>query len=84
MFAYLLKSKILPNEHYDWFTYQSAKPVSIDYRGTPVKVSKGTKFGVRPSTNGKFIRLVFPDQITKVFTIDLDTAKSLAKGVGRE
>ena len=63
---------------YQWFIYTGAKAIPISGR-TPIVISKGTAFGVRPSSNGKLIRLVLPGQETRVFTIDMRTAKLLAK-----
>lgn len=85
MYSFLaITARIKPDTDYDWFTYGGRKPVPVNYRGTERLITKGTRFGVRPSTNGKSIRLVFPNEITKVYTIDLDTAKALAKGVVKE
>jgi len=84
MFAYLLDARIKPESAYEFFTYQGAKPVTVDFRGKPITIKQGTRFGVRPSSNGKHIRLVFPQDQTRVITIDLPTAEQLAKGVKRE
>ena len=84
MYAYLLESRIKPESDYEFFTYNGAKPVAVDFRGKPVTINKGTRFGVRPSSNGKHIRLVFPSDPTRVMTIDMETAETLAKGVKRE
>jgi len=67
-------------EHYQWLTYKGAKPVTLDFRGTPETVTKGDKFGVRKSANGKQIRLIFPDEENRVFTLTLKQAQDLAKG----
>lgn len=76
-----MTAAIKPESHYEWFTFKAQKPVTLDFRGHPVQVTKGMKFGVRPSHNEKQIRLIFPDQPTRVFTLTLDQAKALAKGV---
>lgn len=81
MYSFLLESRVLPAADYEFFTYTGRNKVEVSFRGKPIEISKGTRFGVRPSTNGKSIRLIFPDEATKVITIDLDTAKKLAKGV---
>lgn len=74
-------ARILPETDYDWFTFKGAKPVTVSFRGKDIEIKKGTKFGVRPSTNGKQIRLIFPEDKNRVLTIDLETAQRLAKGV---
>jgi hypothetical protein len=84
MYAFLLMSRVLPEKDYEFFTFNGSKPVTVDFRGNPITINKGTRFGVRPSSNGKHIRLVFPNDPTRVITIDLATAQSLAKGVKRE
>ncbi len=84
MYSFLIRSAIRPEEAYQWFTYRGKKPVGVSFRGKDVSIKDGMRFGVRPSSNGKFIRLVLPDEITKVITVDLNTAKQLAKGVGRD
>lgn len=87
MFSYLLQARarlqarIKPEDDYDFHVYRGSKPVTVTYRDTPFTIAKGMKFGVRPSSNGKLIRLIFPDNPTRVFTIDLATAKQLAKGL---
>jgi hypothetical protein len=83
MYAFLIEAKPFSEDRYEFFTYQGKTPVEVTFRGNPVTLSKGTRFGVRPSSSGKFIRLIFPEQPTRVFTIDPATAAKLAKGVGR-
>ncbi|QRE00349.1 hypothetical protein [Burkholderia phage BCSR5] len=68
-------------EHYDFYTYKGRALVELSYRGTPVTVSKGTEFGVRKSADGKKIRLILNREPNKVYTITLDQAKQLAKGL---
>ena len=77
-------ARVKPDTDYDWFSYRAKKPITLDFRGKPVVIKDGDKFGVRKSSNGKNIRLVLPNEITKVMTISLDDAKALAKGVGKD
>lgn len=84
MYGYLVNAAPKGEEAYQFFTYRGQKPVALPFRGQTYQVMKGMRFGVRPSSNGKFIRLIFPENKNRVFTIDLPTAKSLAKGVGRD
>jgi hypothetical protein len=79
MYAFLIAAP-LSEDAYQFFTFQGKKPVSLDFRGKESMVDKGMRFGVRPSSNGKFIRLIFPHNKNRVFTISLDKAKELAKG----
>lgn len=81
MYSFMLESRILPEKSYEFFTYNGARPVTVNFRGNEITINKGTRFGVRPSTNGKHIRLIFPKDPTRVMTIDLETAKKLARGV---
>ena len=83
MYAFLVQATPKDESHYDFFTYTGKKPVPIMFRGQEHLVEKGTRFGVRRSSNGKLIRLIFPDNKNKVFTLDPATAEHLAQGVGR-
>ena len=82
MYSFLLESRIKPESDYDWFTYQGA-PLTLDFRGNPVLIDKGMRFGVRKSSDGKKIRLVLPKDANRVLTIDVATAEKLAKGIKR-
>jgi hypothetical protein len=77
----VIQARILPEGTYDWFTYKGNKPVPLNFRGKEVLVEKGMKFGVRPSSNGKNIRLIFKDDPNRVFTISQEQANKLAKKV---
>ena len=75
-----VEARIKPSDDYDFFTYQG-KPLTIDSRGKRAEIKKGQRFGVRKSSNGKEIRMVLDDNVNRVFTLDLETAKQLAKGI---
>lgn len=77
---YSITALIKNEEHYDFFIY-TGRPVVLNYRGKEQTITKGQKFGVRKSANGKQIRLVLDDALTRVFTIDLETANKLAKNL---
>jgi hypothetical protein len=79
-----LVARIKPEESYEWFTYNGKKPVMLNFRGKPVTLERGQRFGVRPSTSERDIRLVFKGEPTRVFTLNLKQAKDLAKGVKPE
>lgn len=81
MYSFLVESRILPEDKYQFFDYKGSKPVTVEFRGKPIEIKNGTRFGVRPSTNGKNIRLIFPSEPTKVITISMEIAKQLAKGL---
>lgn len=80
MYSFLTEARVLAPSAYDFFVYEGRKPVTVNFRGREIKIGKGSEFGVRPSTNGKHIRLIFPGDANRVITLDLDTAKELAKG----
>lgn len=82
MYSFLVRSAIKPESSYDFYTYLGKKPIEVSFRGKPISITKGMKFGVRPGAGGKAIRLVFPGELTKVITLDLETAQALAKYVG--
>lgn len=83
MYSFLLNARIKPETDYDFFTYQGA-PLTLEFRGNPVLIDKGQRFGVRKSSNGKLIRLILPNDPNRVITIDVPTAEKLAKGIKRE
>lgn len=84
MYAFLVEAKPFAESRYQFFTYRGKQPVVVTFRGQEYRIVNGMRFGVRPSSNGKFIRLIFPDNKNRVFTIDMPTAKKLANGVGRD
>ena len=53
----LIESRIKGDDEYDFYTYKGV-PIEVEFRGHPITISKGMKFGVRPSSHGKSIRLV--------------------------
>lgn len=63
---------------YEWFTYTGKRFVSVAGR-KPLTVTNGGVFGVRFSADRKSLRLVMQGQETKVYTLDTETAKALAK-----
>lgn len=83
MYSFLV-ARIKPEADYQWFVYKGKKPVALNFRGKPVMLEQGQRFGVRPSTSERDIRLVFKDQPTRVFTLTMKQAQDLAKGVKSE
>jgi hypothetical protein len=75
----LEKSAVKSSEAYQWFTYSGKMLTLESAKGYKLVLNKGSQFGVRKSSNGKFIRLVAPKQESKVFTLDLDMATRIAK-----
>lgn len=71
-------ARIKDETEYDWLTY-TGKPLEIPFRGVTRTLNKGQVFGVRKSSSGKQIRLVFDQDLTRVSTIDLKTAQRIAK-----
>jgi hypothetical protein len=83
MFSYVV-ARVKPESDYQWYVFTGPKPVSLEFRGNPIVIHKGERFGVRKSSNNKEIRLVRDNDITRVLTISLDQAKKLAKQVKAE
>jgi hypothetical protein len=83
MYSFLVpvRGAVKPAENYSWFVFHGKQPIELSFRGQPVVIKKGTRFGVRPSVNKKDIRLVLPGQESKVITLTLDQAEALSKGV---
>lgn len=74
-------ARIKGDSEYDWFKY-TGNPMTVSNKAgnTHHPMSRGTVFGVRKSSNGKQIRLVFEELgLTKVFTLELSLAEYLAK-----
>ena len=76
-----LLARIKGDDEYKWFRYNSRKVVTVYFRGKPIEITRGTKFGIRPSSNGKTTRLVFPGDLTRVITVDLPTVEALSVAV---
>lgn len=74
-------ARVKAEDEYEWFSYNGSKPVELMFRGSPFLLEKGQRFGVRPSSSEKHIRLVFKDYPTRVFTLTMKQAQTLAKGV---
>jgi hypothetical protein len=83
MYSFLVKAAPRPEEAYQFFTYRGKRPVVVNFRGRDISIGAGQRFGVRPSANGRHIRLVFPGDVNRVITLDLPTAQKLANGVGK-
>ena len=63
-------SAVLPATSYDWFVYTGTKIVTVQANRAVLTIAKGTKFGTRPSSNGKLMRVVTEDGgITRVGTL---------------
>lgn len=80
MYSCLVTARIKEKSEYDWFRY-SGKPMEIPFRGITRTLETGQKFGVRKSSNGKQIRMVFDGDLTRVMTIDLKTARAIARSI---
>ncbi len=78
MYSYLVTARIKGKDEYQFLIYNGPK-LELPFRGIEVPLEKGTKFGVRPSSNGKHIRLVMGDDVNRVFTIPPEVAQKIAK-----
>lgn len=66
-------------ESYSWFKFTGEKPLSMTSQGgSKLVLKKGSKFGVRDSSNKKFIRMVGEETgPNKVFTLPFDEVNVL-------
>lgn len=80
MYSFLL-ARVKDEHEYQWFTYYGKRVVNLAYRGRTVVIKENDRFGVRPSSNGRNIRLILPQDKTRVLTISLEQAKRLANNV---
>jgi hypothetical protein len=75
-----LVARIKGEDEYDMFTYKGPS-LEIPFRGITRTLEKGQRFGVRKSSSGKQIRMIFEGDPTRVMTLDLKLAQKIAKGV---
>lgn len=75
-----LVAKVFGEEKYEFFKY-GGPPIEIPFRGITRTLEKGQRFGVRKSSNGKQIRMVFQGDPTRVMTLDLALAKKIARSI---
>lgn len=69
-------------EAYHWFKYTGKRSITIGHgnKRTEVTLDTDDRFGLRPSTSGKFYRMVAAHTgLTRVFTLDSETYKKLLK-----
>ena len=78
-----LVARVKDEEDYDFFKY-GGPPLEIPFRGITRTLKKDQHFGVRKSSNGKKIRMIFQGDPTRVMTLDLPLAKKVAKGIAKE
>lgn len=75
-----LVAKVLDETKYEFFTYKGGA-IDIPFRGITRPLAKGQRFGVRKSSSGKQIRMIFEGDPTRVMTLDLKLAQKIAKGI---
>lgn len=81
-------SRVFSGDRYDWYTYQGAKPVTVEFRGKSYLVGPKDKFGVRDATSspGKYRLVIEKLGVSRVMSPDpgvvqrLIKASKLAKG----
>jgi hypothetical protein len=78
MYSFLLGTRdtVDPSE-YDWFTYTRATKII----NANLKIEKGARFGVRPATESNRVNLVLHGNLSRVFSVSMENARTLAKGV---
>jgi hypothetical protein len=87
MYSFLMSPEILsartrPADAYDWFVYTNRSPVTINAN---LRIEKGMQFGVRRSEDDpRKVRLVIAGNLARVWTVNMEKAKALAKGVRNE
>lgn len=74
-------ARIKGDDEYTWLNY-TGKPLNLSFRGTPVTLREGDRFGVRYSSNKKDKRLVLDAPgfgLTKVMTLTPEVEHRLYK-----
>jgi hypothetical protein len=78
----IVSAKVKPAESYDWFVYTNRSPVTINAN---LKIEKGAHFGVcRSDDDPRKVRLVLHGNLARVWTVSMEKARALAKGVKDE
>ena len=75
-----VKARILPPEDYVWHVYTGKEPLTLTTRSKhhTIVLEDGMKFGMRPSSSGKEVRLITEKfGPTIVFTLDTDERRKL-------
>lgn len=84
MYSFLIQAAPRDEDCYQFFTYRGRNSIPVFYRGREFNITSGSRFGVRATANNKFVRMIFAGNKNRVFTLDIDTAKQLANGVGND
>lgn len=76
--AALVQARIKGSDAYTWYRYAGPDRMAKSKRGTKMKMTKGTIFGVRPSSSDDQMRIVFADLGNNyVFSMTPRVAKNL-------
>lgn len=82
MYSFLSEATADPAESYDWFTYTKEMPVAVNAN---LRIENGTRFGVRRfDIDPTKVRLVLHGNLARVFTVNMEVARALAKGIRNE
>ncbi len=87
MYSFLISSEIRAQasgeaDDYDWMTYSRRPTLRVNAN---LSLESGSRFGVRPcAEDPESIRLVIHGNMDRVFTISMETAAKIAKGVIHE
>jgi hypothetical protein len=76
----VVTARVKTASEYHWFKYTGKRSITIGHGNgkTTVTLNTNDVFGLRPSSNGKFYRLIAKNTgLTKVFTLDASTYKKL-------
>jgi hypothetical protein len=65
-------------QDFEWFTYSKSAPMVINAN---LKIEKGARFGVSPSSDRDRVNVVMSSNLSRVFSVSMEKAQRLAKGV---
>jgi len=87
MYSFLISSEIRAQtigeaDEYDWLTYSRSTPLRVNAN---LSLQSGSRFGVRRCAEDPHsVRLVLHGNMQRVFTISMETAAKIAKGIANE
>lgn len=80
-----VEAKIFDTTKYNWYTYQGDSQVDVNFRGKPISIQRGDRYGTRRATSAKGMIRLITEKLgpNYVMTIDPTTAFNLEENSSR-